>query len=253
MIFTSISYLKTLILLKFSQCNNLNNCNVWLQRCPILYLKVYFTNKPMVQQWDHLLDPPWLTHFCHTMWKTWLNSCPQGFKPVFYLRHVDDIFVLFKSNEYLKYLQEILNSCHISMSFSMERERQNNFFFLDIEVIHKQGKFSIIIYRKPTFSGAYSNFESFLPSVYKFGMVYTLLFRCFCICSDWKKFHAELTFLKKIFCKNGYLNNIIDKCSKKCLDNIHLVKEKAPTVERRRLRLFLTYLGVISLQTRTEL
>ena len=161
MIFTSISYLKTLILLKFSQCNNLNNCNVWLQRCPILYLKVYFTNKPMVQQWDHLLDPPCLTHFCHTMWKTWLNSCPQGFKPVFYRRHVDDIFVLFKSNEYLKYFQEILNSCHISMSFSMETERQHNFFFLDIEVIHKQGKFSIIIYRKPTFSGAYSNFESF--------------------------------------------------------------------------------------------
>ena len=161
MIFASISYLKTLILLKFSQCYNLNNCNVWIKRSPILYLKVYFTNKPIVQQWDHLLDPPWLTHFCHTMWKTWLSSCPQGFKPVFYWRYVDDIFVLFKSNEHLKYFQEILNSCHISMSFSMETERQKNFFFLDIEVIHEQGKFSIIIYRKATFSGAYSNFESF--------------------------------------------------------------------------------------------
>ena len=50
------------------------------------------------------------------------------------------------------------------MSFSMETERQNKFSFLDIEVIREQGKFSTTIYRKPTFSGVYSNFESFLPS-----------------------------------------------------------------------------------------
>ena len=59
------------------------------------------------------------------------------------------------------------------MSSSMETERQNKFSFLDIEVIREQGKFSTTVYRKPTFSGVYSNFESFLPSVYKFGMVYT--------------------------------------------------------------------------------
>ena len=32
---------------------------------------------------------------CHE--KNWLNNCPQGFKPVFYRRYVDDIFILFKS------------------------------------------------------------------------------------------------------------------------------------------------------------
>ena len=31
----------------------------------------------------------------------------------------------------------------------------------------------------PTFSSVYSNFGSFLPSVYKFGMVYTLVHKCF--------------------------------------------------------------------------
>ena len=69
--------------------------------------------------------------------KNWLNSCPQGFKPVFYRRYVDDIFVLFYSNDHLKYFQEFLNSCYINMSFSMETERQNKFSFLDIEVICK--------------------------------------------------------------------------------------------------------------------
>ena len=41
--------------------------------------------------------------------KNWLNNCPQGFKPVFYQRYVDDIFVLFKSNDHVKYFQQFLN------------------------------------------------------------------------------------------------------------------------------------------------
>ena len=135
--------------------------------------------------------------------KNWLNNCPQGFKPVFYRRYVDDIFLLFKSNDHLKYFQDFLNSCHINMSFSMETEKENKLSFLDVEVIREQGKFTTTVYRKPTFSGVYSNFESFLPSVYKFGMVYTLVYRCFRISSNWTQFHTELTFLKGIFRKNG--------------------------------------------------
>ena len=51
--------------------------------------------------------------------KNWLNNCPQGFKPVFYRRYVDDIFLLFKSNDHIQYFQDFLNSSHINMSFSM--------------------------------------------------------------------------------------------------------------------------------------
>ena len=39
------------------------------QRSLILYLTVYFTNIPMVQQCDHFWDPPWITHLYHTMKK----------------------------------------------------------------------------------------------------------------------------------------------------------------------------------------
>ena len=46
-------------------------------------------------------------------------------------------------------------------------------------------------------------FDSFLPTIYKFGMMYTLVLRCFKICSDWKKFHEEPNFLKRVFFKNG--------------------------------------------------
>ena len=54
----------------------------------------------------------------------------------------------------------------------MEIEKENKLSFLDVDITRKQGKFTTTIYQKPTFSGVYSNFESFLTSVYKFGMVY---------------------------------------------------------------------------------
>ena len=56
--------------------------------------------------------------------KNWLNNRPQGFKPVFYRRYVDDTFIVFKSIDHLKYLQDFLNSCHINMSFSMETDKR---------------------------------------------------------------------------------------------------------------------------------
>ena len=38
---------------------------------------------------------------CHHE-KKWVNDCPNNFKPVFYKRYVDDIFVLFKKSEHVQ-------------------------------------------------------------------------------------------------------------------------------------------------------
>ena len=62
------------------------------------------------------------------------------------------------------------------MSFSMETEKENKSSFLEVEIIRKQGKFTTTIYRKPTFSEVYGNFERFLPLVYKSGIWYILYF-----------------------------------------------------------------------------
>ena len=48
------------------------------------------------------------------------------------------------------------------MSFSMEAERQNKIYFLDVEVIREQGKFTTTIYRKPYFSGVLVTLKVFL-------------------------------------------------------------------------------------------
>ena len=59
------------------------------------------------------------------------------------------------------------------MSFSMETGKENKLSFLedklsflDIKIIRKQGKFTTTVYRKHTFTGVHSNFESFLYSAY---------------------------------------------------------------------------------------
>ena len=106
----------------------------------------------------------------------WLEQCPKEFKPVFYRRYVDGIFVLFESAEHLSKFCDYFNTCLTNMSFSLS--------FLDIEVPREKGKFITTVYRKPTFRGVYTNFESFLPILYKFGMIYILAYRCFKMCSD---------------------------------------------------------------------
>ena len=80
----------------------------------------------------------------------------------------------------------------------METEKENKLSFLDVEIILEQGKFTTAFYRKPTFSGVYSNFE--------------------------------LISLKGKIQKNTYTENFVDKCFK-----THLVKENVPTVEKKRV------------------
>ena len=66
-------------------------------------------------------------------------------------------------------------------------------------VIREQCKFITSVYQKPTFSGVYIHFDSFLPDIYKIGMIYTLVNRCLRICCSWSIFHHELILLREIF------------------------------------------------------
>ena len=125
--------------------------------------------------------------------------------------------------------------------------------FLGVNIIREKDKFTISVYRKPTFHGIYTHFDSFLPSCNKIGLLHTLLYRCFRICSDWTKFHLELVKLTDDFNNNGYPENFIDKCFKVFLDNKYRIQEKVITMPRKTLFLVLPYLGRLSLQTRTKL
>ena len=59
---------------------------------------------------------------CHYE-KLWLDSCPPEFKPIVYRRYVDDIFVLFKSKDYLLLLAEYMNTRHKNLKFTFDFEQ----------------------------------------------------------------------------------------------------------------------------------
>ena len=47
------------------------------------------------------------------------------------------------------------------------------------------------VYRKETFTGVYTSFSSFIPLEYKFGLAYTLLYRCFILVSVFHVIHLS--------------------------------------------------------------
>ena len=160
---------------------------------------------------------------CHYE-KTWLNECPSQFKPAVYRRYVDDIFVLFKSKEHLKLFVNYMNSKHKNIKFTFETEDSNNFSFLDVKITRKNKRFVTSIFRKATFSGVFTNYDSFIFDTYKIGLVHTLLFRFFKICSSMENFHIGVEHLRCIFRCNNYPINIIDQCIKKFLDKLYISK-----------------------------
>ena len=145
--------------------------------------------------------------------KIWLNECPSQIKPIVYRRYVDDIFVLFKSKEHLKLFVNYMNSKHNNIKFTFQTEDLNNFSFLDVNITPKNKWFVTSIFRKATFSGVFTNYNSFLFNTYKIGLVHTLLLRFFC--SSMENLQIEIEHLRSIFKCSNYPITIIYQCIKK--------------------------------------
>ena len=80
------------------------------------------------------------------------------------------IFLL-ESAEHLSKFHAYLNTCNPNISFSFELEINGKLSFLDVEVSLQSGKFVTTVYRERTFSGVYTHFDCFLPTVYKVDMI----------------------------------------------------------------------------------
>ena len=143
-----------------------------------------------------------------------------------------------------------MSSKHV---FYFWTRKSGKLWFLDIEVSREIGKFVTNVYRQPTFSGAYTHFQSFLPTIYKFGMFFTPAYCCFKTCADRTKFHEKLCFLKQVFYENGYPLSFINNCFKTYFDKLFIKGPQLITVENKTLFLSLLYLGEIFIQARTKL
>ena len=109
------------------------------------------------------------------------------------------------------------------------------------------------VYRKPTFSGFYINFESFIPEIYKRWLIETLLHRSFRLCPNYESFHREIETLKSITKRNTHPHNLVNHCIKKFLNKLFIQRDLNFTVPKRELICVLPYLGEASLDLRTKL
>ena len=195
------------------------------------------------------LGPQLANAFMNYYEQIWLDECPIDIKPRFYKRYVDDIFILCKSKEQLEKFQNYLNSKHPHITFTSEIEEEGKLPFLDMLINRNDGVIKTSVYRKPTFTGVYTHFHSFLPSMYKLGLLSTILFRYFSVCSSYWLFHLEVLEFKKIFLRNGYPPKFIERCIYKFLDKIFRKKVIYQTVPKREFLITLPYLGPLSEKT----
>ena len=157
-----------------------------------------------------------------------------------YLFYFHLLTTLKKSNEYL-------NTKHANVKFTIEKEVNGSLLFLDMLISRNKECFTTTVYHKPTFSGVYSNFNSFIVDEYEHGLTFTLLFRIISIVSDFSKFHEEVNYLKDMLKKNCFPTNLVDKCIKMFLNKQFSQKILEHIVPKKELFIVLPYLGMPSL------
>ncbi len=166
--------------------------------------------------------------------KTWLDNCPSPFKPLLYRRYVDDCFLLFRSLDHVHLFLDYLNYQHPNISFTSEIEHEGKLPFLDIDIFRSNGKFTTSVYRKPTFTGLFTNFQSFIPLTYKRSLVSCLLHRIFNLCFSYENFHAQLEVIRKLFNLNGFPSHMFDCIViRNFLDNAFQPKPPILTVPKK--------------------
>ena len=130
--------------------------------------------------------------------------------PVFYVRYVDDILALFKTNNHIHHFVRRLKS-HSILNFTTEIMTDNSFNFLDVKFDVVNGKFVTSVFIKPTDRGTYANFMSHSLYPYKISVIKSLVHRAMKLSSNWNSVHTEIARLRQVFVNNGYPQTIIDK------------------------------------------
>ena len=201
------------------------------------------------------LGPSLANLFMCALEQKFLDECPLQFKPVLYRRYVDDTLCLFENEQQADLFLKHINSYHGNIKFAVEKETNNTLPFLDI-LIHKDAtKFSTSLYRKPTFTGLYTDFSMLSPHKYKVNLISVLIFRAFKICSSYTNFHDELLKIKLILAKNCYPSALVDDVIRKFLNERFSPSKKPPVPEQNKQRIVfcIPFLGHLSYKLRNNI
>ena len=156
--------------------------------------------------------------------------------------------------DHVKKFLRYMNSRHRNIQFTCEEESNDKISFLDISITRSKNKLMTSLYRKKTFSGVYMNYNSFLPTNCKKGLIDTLLFRSYNICADYSILHNEIKYLKIILQKNSFPLFVIDNCSRNFPKKLFITRKSSNTIsDKKKIFICSKFLGKISLQSKKQL
>jgi len=130
---------------------------------------------------------------------------------LYWIRFVDDTFVVIKNREQAEIILEFLNNQHKTIKFTMEKEVNGSINFPDVKITrNNDNSISTSTYRKPTFTGVMLNWNSLTSIKYKKGLIICLLDRSNKICSTEAQRIEEMEDLRNLLIDNNYPPHIIE-------------------------------------------
>ncbi|CAF4227154.1 unnamed protein product, partial [Rotaria sordida] len=127
-------------------------------------------------------------------------------------QYADATFIFINKDANVNNILSILNDFHPSIKFTRKIEDNDKLEFLHIQVIRssEQQCFETTLYRKPTFTGLLTNWNSYIPIQYKKASIVSMVNRAFNICSTYKHLEDEFNEIRRISLLNNYPLSFID-------------------------------------------
>ena len=173
--------------------------------------------------------------------KEWLTNY-DGVSPSYYTRYVDDIFLVFNSNDEAKRYFSYLNSRHPNIKFTMKTEVIKVIPFLDVLTDFEYN------HHKSTYSGLLLNFISFTSRFYKISLIKYLIDRAYKINNTWASFYNDVAKVKETLKRNSSPRFLIDKITKSYLDKVLSSSDQSDPESNIKRSYKLPYIGQYSEQ-----
>ena len=155
-------------------------------------------------------------------------------------------------NDSIAYVWCQLNNFLKRIQFTFEVEHNNKLPFLDVLLIKNSNNIDTTVYRKPTNTDIYLNWNSHVPTTWKRGTLRTILSRAYTICSSERYLHEEMKYIESTFEKiNNYRKYVINQLKRevklKHTENMNIktstIKQTTLNEKEKRHLLFLLYAG----------
>ena len=203
--------------LKISRCSSVTGNSHWDQICSNLCQFIY----------------GWVGE------KDFANN---NFKPILWLRYLDDIFCILTGLERLQEFYQYLNSFHPTIKFTMEFSKEQ-INFLDVNISQKEGALQTDLYCKSTDTHQLLHFRSCHLYVYKKSVSYGQAIRMKRTCSNEEKLSSRLEDLEHWFCSRGYKKEMVHREIQKVpsMNRENLLRKSEKQGKNDSLTLVLTY------------